>query len=225
MDRKLITTSAALAAVAALMLPGIASATNDPQLTENGSPVLIGALVVGTSVGENTLTSTSGTILVTCTASQATGKLLKNSGGTVEGEITTAKYFGTGAVHPDNNLTECTTTFGNVYITVTNTPLCMRSTPAMATDEVQVGGGGCGTFGNVKFTITSTTIGACEYETTSTVKGDFTTGGTGTVLTVRNTQAGSGVKTVKGGFLCPTSGMLKMSYSLETENGTALTVS
>jgi len=152
--------------------------------------------------------------------------VLKNSSSTVEGEITTATYAGTGAVSADNNLPECTGSFGNVYITVTNTPLCIKSTPVMAEDEGQVGGGGCGTFGPVKFTIGSTTAGECKYESTSTLKGDFTTGGTETRLTIRNTQAGSGVKLVSGGFLCPTSGMLTGSATLATtENGTKLTIS
>ncbi|HWC49581.1 MAG TPA: hypothetical protein VG448_11925 [Solirubrobacterales bacterium] len=226
MTRKLITAAIALVAVAAIGLPATASAANDPQLTESGALVAVGASVVGTPVGENILTNTAGTAnLLSCTSSKATGKVLKNSGGTVEGEITSATYSGTGAVSADNNLPECTGSFGNAFITVTNTPLCLRSTPTMAEDEGQVGGGGCGTFGTVKFTIGSTTAGECKYETTSTVKGTFTTGGTQTVLTVRNTQAGSGVKLISGGFLCPSSGMLKMAYSLETENGTPLTIS
>jgi hypothetical protein len=225
MNRKLIAACMAVAAFAAFVLPATASATNDPQLTESGSLVPVGSLVVGTPVGETAFTSTSGSTLVTCGSGLATGKVLKNSGGTLEGEMTTYTYSGTGAVSAHNGLKECTGSFGNAYITVTNTPLCIRSTPTMATHEGQIGGGGCGTNGKVKFTIGSTTAGACEYETTSTVKGDFTTNGTETQLTVRNTQAGSGVKLIKGGFLCPSSGMFKGSGTLETENGTKLGIS
>lgn len=224
MNRKLITVCFAVAALAVSALPATASAANDPQLTEAGVLVAAGASIVGTTSNPS-LTSTSGASLLTCSTAKATGKVLKNSGGTVEGEITTATYAGTGPVSADNNLPECTGSFGNVYITVTNTPLCIKSTPTMAEDEGQVGGGGCGTFGPVKFTIGSTTAGECKYETTSTLKGDFTTGGTETRLTIRNTQAGSGVKLVSGGFLCPTSGMLAGSATLETESGTKLTIS
>lgn len=224
MNRKLINACIALAALAAFALPATASAANDPQLTEGGALVAAGASVVGTTVNPS-FTTTSGSSILSCSSAKATGKVLKNSSGTVEGEITTATYSGTGAISSDNNLPECTGSFGNAYITVTNTPLCIKSTPAMAEDEGQVGGGGCGTFGTVKFTIGTTTAGECKYETTSTLKGDFTTGGTETVLTIRNTQAGSGSKLISGGFLCPTSGMLKGSGTLETENGTKLTIS
>jgi hypothetical protein len=224
MNRKLITVGMALAAVAALVLPGTASAANDPQLTDAGTLVPTGASIAGTIVNPS-LTTTSGTSILNCSTAKATGKVLKNSGGTVEGEITTATYSGTGAVSADNSLPECTGSFGNSYITVTNTPLCIKSTPTMAEDEGQVGGGGCGTFGTVKFTIGTTTAGECKYETTSTLKGDFTTGGTETKLTIRNTQAGSGVKLISGGFLCPTSGMLTGSAGLETTGGTKLTIS
>lgn len=224
MNRKLITAVIALIAVAAIDLPGTALAANDPQLTESGSLVAAGASIVGTTANA-ALNSTTGSTLLTCSSAKGTGKVLKNSGGTLEGELTTYTYSGTGGISADNSLPECTGSFGNVYITVTNTPLCVRSTPLMAEDEGQVGGGGCGTFGPVKFTIGSTTAGECKYETTSTLKGTFTTGGTETNLTFKNTQEASGAKLVSGGFLCPTSGMLTGSASLETENGTKLTIS
>jgi hypothetical protein len=224
MKRKVITAGTTLVVLMSFALPGTASAANDPQLTEAGALVAPGASIVGTNTN-SMLTSTSGSTLVTCATAKITGKLTKNSGGTVEGEVTTATYSGTGAISADNNLPECTGSFGNAFVTVTNTPLCVRSTPTMAADEVQVGGSGCGTFGAVRFTIGSTTAGECKYESTSTFKADFTTGGSEATITVRNTQAGSGVKLVSGSFLCPTSAMLSMSATLETENGTKLIVS
>ncbi|HET9153396.1 MAG TPA: hypothetical protein VFN85_04715 [Solirubrobacterales bacterium] len=224
MTTKLTIAALAIAGLASIVLPAAAAAANDPQLTSEGVLVPTGTSLEGSTISPS-LTTTSGTSILSCSTAKASGEVLQNSGGTVEGEITTATYSGTGSISSDNNLPECTGSFGNTYITVTNTPLCIRSTPAMAEDEGQVGGGGCGTFGTVKFTIGSTTAGECKYETTSTLKGDFTTGGAGTVLTIRNTQAGSGVKLVSGGFLCPTSGMLRGSASLETTNGSPLTIS
>jgi|SRR5215211_5223875 len=143
----------------------------------------------------------------------------ENSGGTVEGEITSAKFSGTGAVHADNGFAECTEHVGSgAYMTVKNLPLCVRSTSAMATDEFQVFGGGCITPGNVKFLLGSTAAGECEYETASSVKGDYTTGGAQASLTTRDTIAGSGAKKIRGGFLCTSSLMLKMAFTLETDS-------
>jgi hypothetical protein len=221
MSKKLITACMAIAAFAAFALPATASATNDPQLTEGGTLVTGEPNIVGTA--SNTLfLDTSGNTLVTCSTAVMTGKLTKNSGSTVEGSITSAKFSGSGPVHSHNGLNECTGTFGNAYITV-GVPLVIKSTPTMATDEFQVTGTGAG--GTVIFTIGSTTAGACEYQTNSSVKGDASTGGSEAKLTVRATAAGSGAKLIKGGFLCPSSGMLSMTFGLETEDGTKLTIS
>ena len=93
----------------------------------------------------------------------------------------------------------------------------------MATNEFQVSGGKCPGGGKAKFIIGSTTIGECEYETSSTIKGDYKTNPP--ELTVRNTTAGSGASKIRGTFFCPSSGMLKMSFSLETEGGTPIAIS
>jgi hypothetical protein len=101
--------------------------------------------------------------------------------------------------------------------------LCIRADPFMSTDEMQIGAE-CPSLGSVRFLLNSTTAGECEYATTFNVSGTFTTGGTQTTLTVSNTQVGSGSTKFRGGFLCPSSGMLKMAFSLETANGTPLTI-
>ncbi len=217
MYKKLFMAFMALTALAAFALPATASATNDPQLTDaNGTLIPAKAKIVGTNVGETTFTNTAGEPLVHCTKAVMTGEVHRNSGGIVEGTITTTDFSGTGPVHADNNLNECTGSFGNAYITVTP-DLCIRSTPGMATDEFQVTKGNCTTEEkNVEFVIGSTTIGACEYQATGPIKGDYTTGAHDT-LTVRHTQEGSGAKKVGGGFFCPASGMLKMTFTLETD--------
>jgi hypothetical protein len=94
----------------------------------------------------------------------------------------------------------------------------------MATLEFQVSSGKCGEAGGkVKFIIGSTTIGECEYETTGVVKGDYETNTS--EITLRNTQDGSGAKKIRGGIFCPSSGMLRMTFTLETENSTTITIS
>ncbi len=226
MNSRLIAACMALAAFAAVALPAIASATNDPTLTENGSVVTVGAGTVLTNVGEVTMTNTSGAAVIHCTTTTLTGIVAKNSGGTLETTVSAVNFSSTGAVHADTGLKECTASIGNTYITVTNLPLCIRSTPEMATDEFQIVSSDCGAGGNpIKFIWGSTTAGECEYEFTKAVSGTQTTNGTQAVLTVNNTQSGSGYSKIKGGFLCPSSWMFRMSFALETENGTALTIS
>lgn len=212
-------------AAAAFVLPASASATNDPQLTEGVALVPTGTTIVSTA--SNVLfTTTEGASLVTCTSAKMTGTLKANSGSKIEWEIPkgSALFQGTGAVNAHNGLPECTGSFGNFYTTVPMA-LCVRSDGAMVTDEYQVNGGSCGTGGRVKFIIGSTTAGACEYESTGAVKGTYTTGGTEAKLTTVNTSAGSGSTKTAGGFLCPTSFALAMTFNLETTNGTKLTIS
>ncbi len=214
---------AACMALAAFALPATASATNNPVLTQEGTAVAAGTTIVGTA-STTEFQTTAGSTLVTCTSAKMSGPLLINSGGHIRGEITASEFSGSGSVNADNGLKECTGSFGNSYITP-NLPLCLESTTTMAEDEFQVSGGSCGTNGKVKFVIGSTTAGACEYESTKPISGTFTTNGSQATLTVNNTQAGSGSTKSSGGFLCPSSGMLKMTFALETAGGTALTIS
>jgi hypothetical protein len=219
---KLITACMAIAAFAAFVLPATASAANSPDLTEGATRVAVGSTFVGTPIGEITYMATDGTtILNHCSSAKLQGTVETNSAGTVKGKITTFDFQGTGGVHADNGLPECTGSFGNLYFTMVTNPLFLESTPAMAEDEFQVSSTGGG---NIKFIFASTTAGACEYESTSTLKGDYTTGET-TKVTVRNTQAGNGSKLLKGGFLCPTSMQWNWSFYLETTNGTELGIS
>jgi hypothetical protein len=225
MHTKLTTACMALAAFATIVvLPATATAANSPQLKEGGVALATGTKIVATNVGNTLFTDTSGATLVDCSTAKLAGTLTKNTVGGVEGEITTFDFSSTGPVSAHNGLNECTGSFGNAYYTVNSLPLCIRSTSAMATGEVQVSSGKCGeAAGKVKLIIGSTTVGECEYETTGVVKGDYKTNTS--EITLRNTQDGSGAKKVRGGFFCPSSTMLKMTFALETENGTAITIS
>jgi hypothetical protein len=231
MSKKLMLSCMALVAFAAFVLPATALGANDPQLTDKTKvggavdTVAVGSTVVGTAA--NTLfTTTEGATLVTCSTAKMTGTVKKNSASTVEGEIPlkSAIFQGTGAVNAHNGLPECTGSFGSAYITVT-TALCVISNPAMVNDEFQVTGGACGTGGKAKFIIGSTTAGACEYETTGAVKGTFNTGEPEAKLTTTDTSAGSGSKLLSGGFLCPPSGALAMTFTLETTDGSPMFIS
>jgi hypothetical protein len=217
MLRKLILSCVAAFAFAAFALPAVASAANKPTLRDS-NPVAKGAKFFGTNTGDFIFYDTKTEIKqFTCTKALLTGEVTKNENDTVEGRLTTLDISGTGTINKDNNLNECTDSFGGGFaMTFTRTPLVLSSTPAMATDEFQV----TGTGGNIRFDLVDTTVGTCEYELTGTLKGDFTTGGTQTTLTIRDTQAGSGAKLIAGGFFCPSSGALGLKITLETEDGT-----
>jgi hypothetical protein len=221
MAKKLTLACMALVAFAAFVLPATASAANDPQLTDGAGGFVSGKVRAHNVNGSTIFYNTAKTIeQVVCTTATMTGEITKNKESTVEGSITSSEFSGTGAVHADNGLKECTGSFGSAYITVKNLPLTIKSTPAMVNDEFQVTGPAGA---NVKFLIGSTTAGECEYEGTNALKGDYTTGTSATndsVLTVRDNEAGSGSKLIRGGFLCPTSGLLHMSFTLETDTAT-----
>jgi hypothetical protein len=226
MFKKLITACLAIAAFAAFVLPATASATNDPTLVEGAgnTPLAVGSKIVWTNIGVTRFVDTSNNALVSCSESLQTAEVIKNSGGTVEGTIETADFWGTGSTSSHNNTPECTGSFGNFYFTVTG-HLCVRSTPTMATHEFQVetSTGTCTERHPwVEFVIGSTSIGACEYKSTGPIVGELVATG-GDEVTLTPTQARSGVSKT-GGFFCPSSLMLDMKFTLETHNGTAINV-
>jgi hypothetical protein len=225
MFKKFCLSCIAIAALAAVALPASASAVNDPQLTESGGLVKVGEKFVATNIGNFEFMSTDGvTNQFGCSKAVLTGSVTANAAGTLEGSITSAQISSTGPVSAHNGLPECTVAGGpgNFYFTVASLPLTLKSTPAMANDEVLITGPAGA---KVKFIAGFTVSGACEYETTSSaLTGTYTTAAT-TTLSIRNTQAGSGLKLIKGGFLCPTSFQLRATFLLETENGTELGIS
>jgi len=219
---KLVGVCVTLIVLASLVvLPVTASAENNPQLTEGGTSLATGANVVATNVGGTIFTDTSGNALIECTTLRIRGHVISNPPLVIA--VTTFYWGGSGPWPAGEPEPECTGSFGNGSTTMVTNPICLRSTPTMATGELQMSGGNCPGGGNVKFIIGSTTIGECEYETAGAIKGDYKTNTS--EMTVRNTAAGSGVKKIRGGFFCPSSMMLKMTFKLETENGTAVTIS
>jgi hypothetical protein len=227
MNKNLILACLALAACAALAGPAIASATNDPQLTTNaGTLVPAGTSDVSlTQVGSTGVWNTEGTTkIVECTSGTGTGSIIKNSGGTIEGEITSLTIGGTGAKSATEPANECTGAFGNFSVTPT-LPWCLRSTPTMKTDEMQTTGGKCPGGGKVKFIIVSTSFGECEYQSAGPILADFTTSPEDARATIRKTAAGSGLALIRGGFLCPASVILEGTRTMESEAGSPLFVS
>ena len=232
MTKKLMMACMAVAAFAAFALPTAASAS--PVLTETGVKVEPPQLIVGTQVGNSFLTSTDGTRKqLTCSTGTMTGTLKENTGTHISGEITSATFGGTGAQAAGEPKPECTgeSSFGNASVTAlasTKSPWCLTS---LSADKFTVSGGTCPKGGGtIKFIMVTTIAGSCEYESTSHIVGTYTTGGTSAILHVTNVAHSSGATEngfilVAGGFLCPTSGSLDMSFTLETENGHPLVIS
>jgi hypothetical protein len=214
MSKKIIMACMALVAFAAFILPASASAAT---LYDKAGNVAVNAGITGTNIGKTNFMQTNGeAVQVECDTAHLAGTATVPSG-TIKGTITSAKFSGSEPESAHNKLKECTTSFGGAYITVANLPLTLEQ--VAGTDNFQVTGNGGA---KVRFIIGSTVAGACEYESTNAaITGTFTTAET-TVATINNTQAGSGSKLVKGGFLCPTSGQLKMSFFMETANGEEL---
>jgi len=217
MYKKLILSCMALAAFAAFVLPASASAATATDPTD----VAVGASITSRNTGNAIFMETDGkTPQVTCSTGHAVGTVTQNSGGVFAGSITSFNFSGTAPLNPDNGLTECTAPIGNAFVTVANLPLSI--TAVAGTDNFNV----TGKEGKkVRFIIGSTIAGECEYESTGTaITGTFTTSVT-TVFTTNNTQAGSGSKLIRGGFFCPTSGQLFMSFNLQTTNGAEIGIS
>ena len=223
MRSKLIAACLGLAAfVAFAAMPALATAKNTPLVVENGTAVATGTKIQATNVGITKMTTSLGTI--ECSTAILTGTLTKNTTGTVEGNITSAKFGGTGALQAGAEEPECTTKAilgGDTTVTPSTAtnglPWCIRSTEAMATDEFQVRGNECAKAARaIRFALDVTGIGTCTYERSSAepIPGTSTTSTTDSVLSISEVN----FPAVAGNpFGCPGSGKLDMSFTMETD--------
>jgi hypothetical protein len=223
MHKKLAIAVTALTALAAFVLPPSASAAeNEPTLVEGGLVVKVGEKIVATLtqgtevVFWNTATTSK---QVTCNHATLTGKVTANgNANTVEATIETTEFNNGSPAAP------CTAGAGTAKVTIG--VVCLYSDTNMTKHEFRIEGGDCtGKLLGVTVTMEfGGFIGTCKYITNAPIKGDYTTNSDSAKLTTRDTAAGSGSKLEEGGGLCPTSGVLAMSFDLETENATPITV-
>jgi hypothetical protein len=201
--------------------------------------------LVGTNIGTTKLKNGEGTTTLTeCTTAKLTGTLTKNSAGTIEADITTATFFGGGGVF--NGMEECKgiNIFPNFTVTTNGTdpvgtrlegtedvengtPYCLRSTPAMATDEFQLRGGTC-TEAARKITFIFDTTPffenepnrECKYERAASepIKGTFTTHPEDAVLSLAPGPNTKFKGEISNNILCPASGTLEMKFTMETDS-------
>jgi hypothetical protein len=214
---KLIKACIAMAAVAAfLVVPSMASAS--PELTHpTGTTLAAGSLIEGINVEhegrptETTLTA-SGGLEVKCTTAFMTGRVHKNSGNHIEGEITKAEFKGTPGVKPHTSHCDGGS-LGKVTVT-TAVPWCV--TASTLDDQFIVRNGKCTEpTGEVKFTL-HTAIGECVYGKAS-VAGSYTTHPSDAILSVKTTESFS---RTGGSIFCPGSGTLHMAFTLTTDGDT-----
>jgi hypothetical protein len=218
MRNRLITACMALAAFAAFaVLPAVASATNDPDLTHpTGTLAKTGIKIEGTNIGETLMTDAQGNTLVSCQTATMTGTLTKNDGSNVEGSIESTSF-------KNHASTTCTSSsMGNVTVTTagfTNSvPWCLRSTSTMATDEFQVRGNECSKASRpIRFILHGAFGVTCTYQRSTAIPGKFTTHPSDAILTITKEQ----FPLLEGSFLCPPAGYLDMSFTLETDTPTA----
>src|SRR4051794_30503278 len=95
MAKKILAICAALMAFAAM--PAIASATNSPELVENGTRVEVGKFIQATNSGNTLMTDASGNTILSCEVATMTGSVTKNDGSNIEGNITAATFKNTGS--------------------------------------------------------------------------------------------------------------------------------
>jgi hypothetical protein len=224
MQRTLVVPCLALVVFAAFAAPSFASAATSPLVVENGTAVAVGTKFEAVNVGVFRMTSSFGTF--ECTTAITTGELIKNTTGTVEGNITSAKVGGTGPPQPGAEEPECTTqsflggdtTF--TWNTATNgLPWCLRSVSTMASDEFQVRGGKCSEASRaIRFALDVTNIGTCTYERSAAMPGTYTTSTTSSTLTFSSVS----FTAVSGNpFGCPGSTIsLDLTFQLRTDGST-----
>jgi hypothetical protein len=210
MKRKLLVVRVTLAVLAACALvPAIAAATNDPDLTfPTGTMLATGGKFKGTNVTSGPIfTSNSGAALLECSKQESTGTLTKNNGSEVEADIESLTVSGTG---PEGRCTGTGVLPATDWIFNPGTnglPWCLKSTPTMKDDEVQIRGGSCSAASRPMRLIQLTTIETfekptdvieCVYERTAAITGSYSTDPEDALL---NMTGAEWIKTA-GGVAC-----------------------
>jgi len=205
-------TAAALGLLTLALMPTMATAVNEPEVTyPTGTRLATGSKVRAYSAGEVKLTSSAGTF--SCTFGQLTGTLRKNNGSEVEMDIESSGFLGTGGGD------RCAGPFGETEVkgpSASGPSWCVRSTPAMKEGEVQVRGGNCASAAQaIRLAVT---IPQCIYEreAASFISGTFTTQPSGAVITSKVEY-----NKMSGPIICPTKWYLDSSYALEKDEESA----
>jgi len=232
MHKKIITACMAVAALAAFALPASASAAS-PVLTTATGEAWKGAFRA-VNIGATKFTSEKGGTTIECSNDVLTGNVITNAGlgGAIVGEVTSASFKGTEAEERcKSSLGSVTVETGNPEGPVENgTPWCMRAEPGAAM-ELRIRGGKCSeaarkiTFIMVIHSLLTIT---CKYERTASVSGTYNTSpedAMGVVDGLNHPEQSTFTGEAGNSSSCPESGVLDMTFELETGTGATLTIS
>jgi hypothetical protein len=220
MSKKLMTGLLALVALAAMALPAAASAS--PELTQpTGTTVAPGKSITAVNVGDTLMTDTNTNVITRCSTVDLAGELTKNSGTSIEGNVTTASFTGTGS---EGNCTG--TFFSSPKVTpgvANGLPWCVRANNGMAADKAQIAGGKCNeTAREIRFALDLGSI-TCLYSRAANAPIE------GTLTTDKSPENSDAVvhidhqlfKPVSVPFPCPEEGLLDMSFTLSVGGSAA----
>jgi len=242
MSKKLITACLGVLALAAFALPANALAVSATLTHPTGTALATGTKLTGTNIGTTFLKTDDGkTIIAECGHAVITGTLTKNKEGHIEGDITTATFFGDREVH--KGMKECTGFVGLGNFTPTTngtdpvgtklepgseedlengTPWCMTAGGALAANTFTVRGGTCSEGARpITFILHSTGAGECKYTRSEAIIGTYTTDTTGDAIATVSPNADSTFAKHAGGVLCPSAATLDMKFTLETDTSPA----
>jgi len=203
MAKKLIAALMALAAIGAF---AAAAASAKPVLTHpTGTVLATGTKITGTNVGETKMTTGLGNVI--CTSASMTGTLTTNSTASgTEGEVTAASF---------NN---CSSWAGAVTVnpnpSTNGLPWCLEATEA--NDIGKIRGGGCASASRPIRYILTFSFGNCTYQRTTAASGTLrtdTAAGEDATVTLSEQEWAL----LEGTGLCPSSGKLDMTFTLETD--------
>lgn len=207
MSKKITMICAALAAFMAFaVLPALASATTLTYPT--GTVMATNTKIRAHNINGNTKMTLPSGGAVECSNSNMTGELIQNEAGegkVVKGNIETATFKGTESEE------RCFSPLGATKVTVTSLPWCLSSTEVA--NQFEVRGGLCSeTARALTFTLDVNGL-SCSY-TRGNVTGTYTSHPEDAKLNVSEiefTKSG-------GSFLCPGSGKLDMTFTLEHDS-------
>lgn len=229
MHKKLTLACLALVAFAALAVAPASSSAASAKICETTANEECHAILVGSKIRTHLVPGTSSTLYtpagnVICNQAVLTGTVTKNEEAVSEGTIETAEFTGSGEVTATGG--KCTSPFGQVTATTNvgnGTPWCVKAIAGEAM-EVKVRGGSCANAErSITFVFDLPGGVVCKYsrEAAKTVIGNYTTDtspeNSDLVIHIPRSATNSNFTKEEGGFLCPNSGELEVSFTLETD--------
>jgi len=257
MSKKLITACLGVLALAAFALPANALAVSAtlthptgtalaPKFDEAGKSKNCaegGTCLTGTNIGAIIFKNDAGTsTLFECTSAVLTGALTKNSGGHIEGDITTATFAGNGTEF--NGMKECPSGLIGPFTPTTNgthakftggakekvdgedvengTPWCVTAGGELPANTFSVRGGTCSEAARpITFVLDATGAGECKYTRSTAITGTYTTDTSGDAIATISPNATSTFAKEAGGVLCQSAFTFSMQFTLETDTSPA----